>query len=119
MQMQLYASASGNRYRFVPCQPSSRHILAAFSRGNFRNEEEHEEERWKGESCEASVSSGVDPPLNFFEKFRRVVIDPFRSDNDDEEIKKMRERELLTILLKNVYINGNWLERLLSKIVLN
>lgn len=76
MQMQLYASASGNRYRFVPCQPSSRHILAAFSRGNFRNEEEHEEERWKGESCEASVSSGVDPPLNFFEKFRRVVIDP-------------------------------------------
>lgn len=31
----------------------------------------------------------------------------------------MRERELLRIFLKNVYINGNWLERLLSKIVLN
>lgn len=30
-----------------------------------------------------------------------------------------RERELLTMLLKNVYINRNWLERLLSKIVLN
>lgn len=31
-----------------------------------------EEERWKGESCEASVSSGVEPPLNFLEKFCRV-----------------------------------------------